>query len=54
LARGLDKGGGRTLRVSASEAEAFVKSEFERWVPVVRAGAIAAESTGLVILSREQ
>ena len=43
VAKRFESGGGRVLRMSAAEADAFVKSEIKKWSTLIRAAGITAE-----------
>lgn len=43
LAERFEKGGKRMLKMTPAEAEAFVRSEVEKWPPIIRQAGIAAQ-----------
>lgn len=43
VAKRFEGGGGRVLRMSAAETDAFVKSEIKKWSTLIRAAGISAE-----------
>ena len=43
VAKRFESGGGRILRMSAAETDAFVKSEIKKWSTLIRAAGITAE-----------
>jgi tripartite-type tricarboxylate transporter receptor subunit TctC len=43
MAKRFESGGGRVLRMSAAETDAFVKAEIRKWSTLIRAAGISAE-----------